>query len=288
LSSTIVRVRRTCARALAVVSGAAVVLVCACSSHDDATTSSEALLSSEHSSNAAALFSSATKRVVLEIDYQPGAAPFVGPTETFRDPWTIFRDNARALLGSSTEIVVPTRLADMERLDDVVGRDFSRLDLLAIADKHRSTVTSDDTVAFYVVFLAGRFKDDDDVTLPQTAGVSVRGTGVIGMFKPAITAGFTEPMTPAFMEQATLVHEFGHAVGLVDDGISPTSAHRDLKNGAHCKNSACIMYFENVLVKDGVDFVDTYLKPQKNILFGSECLTDVRTFAALRGRVGTF
>ena len=84
------------------------------------------------------------------------------------------------------------------------------------------------------------------------------------------------------MEQSTLVHEFGHAVGLVDRGLRPTTPHRDLRNGAHCRNPACIMYWENILVKDGVDFVDTYLRPRRGILFGPECLADAHSFAAHR------
>jgi hypothetical protein len=249
----------------------------ACGSQEDAAEASDALTNQPPAS---ALFVPTTKRVVIEVDYEAGAEPFVGPTPTMRDPWSILRENARALLGEETELVIPSDLAHMERLDDIREREHSQEDLLAIAAKHRGSVSSGDTVTFYVVFLAGAFKDEEGAVSPQTPGVSVRGTGVIALFKEAIAAGFTREASPIFMEQATLVHELGHAVGLVGSGIEPTTRHRAEEHGAHCGNPACIMFWKNVLVKDDVDFVDTYLRPRRGILFGPECLTDVHTFAS--------
>jgi hypothetical protein len=261
---------------VAAVSSLLVTLASACGSHEDAAATSDALTNQPPAS---ALFVPTTKRVVIEIDYAPGAEPFVGPTPTMRDPWSIFRENARALIGEDKELVVPSDLAHMERLDDIQQRELGQEELLAIAKKHRDTVSSGDTVTFYVVFVGGVFKDEDGALSPQTPGVSVRGTGVIALFKEAIASGFTRAGTAIFMEQATLVHELGHAVGLVGSGIEPTTRHRSEEHGAHCGNPACIMYWKNVLVKDDVDFVDTYLRPRSGILFGPECLIDVRTFA---------
>jgi len=251
----------------------------ACGSQEEATVTSEALSSQP---SATTLFSPATKRVVIEVDYAPGAEPFVGSQPTFDDPWQIVRDNVRALLGDAKDLVVPASLDEMERLDDATPSEIGQEELLAIAERHRSDVSAKDPVTFYVVFLNGVFKDEEGNPSPETPGVSIRGTGVIGLFKPAIVADFVGPATPMFMEQTTLVHELGHAIGLVDGGIRPTTRHRAEGRGAHCGNPACIMYWKNVLVKDSVDFVDTYLKPRRGVLFGPECLEDVRAFA--RGR----
>jgi hypothetical protein len=232
---------------------------------------------------AAAVFAPATKRLVLEIDYALGAEPFVG---TAPDPWKIFRDNAAAMLGSNIEVVVPGRLEEMERIDDIDASTFGGAELRAIAKKHRNTATTDDTVSVYVLFLDGQFKNEDGRVAPNTVGVSVRGTGIIAMFKPAITVGIVDPTMAMHMEQTTLVHEFGHAIGLVGEGIPATSAHRDDAHGAHCRNPACIMYFRNDMVKEGVDFVSEYLTPRNGILFGPECLADAHALAAKPG--GTF
>jgi hypothetical protein len=37
-------------------------------------------------------------------------------------------------------------------------------------------------------------------------------------------------------------HEFGHLLGLVDQGTSMVTPHRDVNNGAHCINPYCLMH----------------------------------------------
>jgi hypothetical protein len=230
------------------------------------------------------VFAPATKRVVLEIDYVPGAEPFLG-SEALADPWKIFRDNAGAVLGPNIEVVVPKSVEEMERLDDIEGSAFGGAELRAIAKKHRGTATGGDTVSFYILFLDGRFKNDEGRVAPNTVGVSVRGTGIIAMFKPAITVGIVDPVMAMHMEQTTLVHEFGHAIGLVGEGIPESTPHRDEAHGAHCQNPSCIMFFRNDMVKEGVDFTAEFLTPRNGILFGQECLA-ARALAARPG--GTF
>lgn len=40
-----------------------------------------------------------------------------------------------------------------------------------------------------------------------------------------------------------LQHEFGHLLGLVDQGSPMQHSHRDTDNGAHCDNRSCLMYY---------------------------------------------
>src|SRR5207247_219007 len=40
-----------------------------------------------------------------------------------------------------------------------------------------------------------------------------------------------------------LEHEFGHLLGLVDQGTPMIAAHKDISNGAHCDNTHCLMYY---------------------------------------------
>ncbi len=87
--------------------------------------------------------------------------------------------------------------------------------------------------SYYLLFLNGLFDDDGSGKgNPNILGVSLGDTGVIAIFKPVIdgtrqTALDTE--TPKLVEQLTLIHEFGHAAGLVDNGMpmaSPTGTPR--------------------------------------------------------------
>jgi hypothetical protein len=45
-----------------------------------------------------------------------------------------------------------------------------------------------------------------------------------------------------FVEQATVVHEFGHLAGLVDNGVPMVSPHLDPEHAKHCTNEVCVMY----------------------------------------------
>ena len=158
----------------------------------------------------------------IGIDYQKGAEPYTGQSVAFGDTWRLFQVNAAKLFeGSGKTIDVPVTLDRIERLDDVQGSQFSTEAILTIASAHRGTKTGGDVLAYYVVWLDG-FLEEEGAARKAVLGVGdwVR-TGVIAMFKPVIAnAGL--PLTPdlsRIVEQTTLVHEFGHAVGLVANGV---------------------------------------------------------------------
>jgi hypothetical protein len=43
--------------------------------------------------------------------------------------------------------------------------------------------------------------------------------------------------------KALLQHEFGHLLGLVDQGSPMQSPHKDASHGAHCSNPSCLMFY---------------------------------------------
>jgi len=45
------------------------------------------------------------------------------------------------------------------------------------------------------------------------------------------------------LESAVLAHEFGHVMGLVNNGISMVDPHQDQQNGRHCNTKNCLMYY---------------------------------------------
>lgn len=47
------------------------------------------------------------------------------------------------------------------------------------------------------------------------------------------------------METWVLHHEFGHVLGLVNNGTPLQAAHEDSERKGHCNNDACIMHFES-------------------------------------------
>lgn len=231
--------------------------------------------------SALALYGAAIKTIVLEVDYATGAEPYTGSIVAMGDTWDLSEKNiARLFEGANKTIQVPHKLDEMEELTDVSGQEFTRDDVLAIADKHRNEPNTADKASIYVVWLPGYYKNKDGVQ-EQTLGVSFGTTGVIGMFKPVIeSTGGAGTVVTRFVEQTTLVHELGHAAGLVNNGVPMAADHQDKPNGAHCVNSDCVMYYIHGGTADMVTFVQGVIAKGDTDLFGQECLDDAQAAVA--------
>jgi hypothetical protein len=126
-----------------------------------------------------------------------------------------------------------------------------------------------------VLFLDG-YLSQEGQRQPAVLGVSIGNTGVIAMFKPVISGA----ATARFVEQTTLIHEFGHAAGLVDNGLAMTRPHRNPDHGAHCDDSECVMHYLNEGAKDLVGFVRRVIKTDSTVVFDAACLDDARAAAS--------
>lgn len=217
------------------------------------------------------LFTKGVEQVKIEIDYAPGAEPFQGEVKKFGDPWSLFRTNALAIFDGKKTVVFPSTLAKMEKLDDVPAKNFSNADLIAVAAAHRTEMQFSNVVSFYVVFVDGYWLDDTGAERTDVPGVSIGDTGIIGMFKKAIAS--------PFVEQLTLIHHLGHAVGFVDNGVpvgEANRAHVDTANGHHCTNKQCAMSFANETVAGATAYASEFIRSPEAVLIGQECLSDAR------------
>ena len=223
------------------------------------------------------LWGAAVTKVKLEIDYADGAEPYVDSISKFGSPWQIMQTNTYALFDGKKETTFPTTLAGMEKID-IEAKNYSSAELLTVAAAHRDQASTDTSVSFYVVFVNGYFTDDSGAENQDVLGVSIGDTGVIGMFKPAIAGTQTGQKTVVaqFVEQSTLVHELGHAVGFVNNGVAAASAHQDTEHGNHCTNQKCVMYWQNEGAAAAVAFVKQYITSGSGVIYGQECLGDAR------------
>jgi predicted Zn-dependent protease len=223
------------------------------------------------------LFGPSIRRVVLEVDYAPGAEPY-----TDQGAWELFIANATRLFqGAGKTLEVPTSLGQLERIE-VPGVEFTTAQLLSVAQAHRQRVSVGDTATYYVVWLNGYYHDGTR-RRTDVLGVSLGTTGVIAVFKPVVTttAQGSPPYVARFLEQSTLIHEFGHAVGLVNNGVPTTSGHHDGAHGAHCTNEACVMNHSNEGAAAARMFAQRYLSTRNPVLFDQACLDDAAAMVAL-------
>lgn len=227
------------------------------------------------------LFAASIKNVTVEIDYAVGAEPYFGTVKDFGDPWGLFDTATTTVFDGKKKVTFPRTLAKMEKLDDVPAKNFSNADILAIAAAHKTEQEFADNVNFYVVFLNGYWLDEAGAEQKDVLGVSIGATNVIALFKPAISTPAMNPTPPLpFVEQIALIHNFGHAVGFVDNGVpvgEANKAHIDVDNGGHhCTNAKCAMSFAAERASGAASLALVTVRKPGDPLIGNECLSDGR------------
>lgn len=226
------------------------------------------------------LFTSAIQRIVVEVDYAGiDAAPYIDSLT--KNYWDIFQVNADKLFEvSEPTIEIPDELSEMEDIGAVSNRTYPTFVIQALAGEFRDTLSSDTVASFYILFLDGLY-EVDGVAQDNVIGVSIGDTGVIAIFKPVIEKIGATDDSRAMGEQATLVHEFGHAVGLVNNPVPPQADHHDSEHGAHCTNEDCVMYYLNERPNELTSFVGGLLGiGADTILFDEQCLNDIRAVSS--------
>ncbi len=218
-------------------------------------------------------------RITVHVAYEPDALPYTGSTETGIPYWSVLENNLSVLFVERTiapDVVVPKDLANMEQIPGQGRVLWTPQQIIALASYIWDTPQTETSAEFYVLFVNGYYNDETGANR-YIIGISVGGTPVIAVFKDVIAdSGFTHA-TNCFMEQAVLVHEFGHAVGLVNNGVPMASRHEDLLHPRHCINENCVMYWEND--RDNlVFFIHRIISTDSQILFDSQCLRDASSF----------
>jgi hypothetical protein len=228
------------------------------------------------------LFSKSITRVFVEVAYVPGAEPYVGAQNDFADIWSMFETNVGAVFDGKKTLKIATTVEGMEKLADVPAGDMSKADLDALASTHRKFGSDATTQEFFLVFVNGHFKADDGTVQNDVSGTALPDKGIIAVFKPAYAAYFDKKHPTAQMiEQISVIHQFGHAVGWVNHGVPIADANQKHEDGAHaghCTNKQCAMSFAFESAKGIGDFIGNFPVSDHSVLYDQECLSDVRIY----------
>lgn len=256
----------------------AVALVAACSGSgpsggDDAAAPS---IDAGGVTGAGSVFDPSITRVALEIDYETGEEPFTGPILGFGDTFDLTIANLDRLFGGRKTLDVPATTAAMEDIGAVADEQIDVTDALALANAHRDSHDADGVKTYYIVFVSGNFADASGPN-PDVLAVSIGDTGVIVMFKEVIRSAGSGglPNLDRFVEQSVLVHELGHGVGLVHNGVPMAAPHEDSAHPAHCTDDHCVLYYANGGASAMAQFAQQYVVSGNSILFDPQCLADV-------------
>lgn len=116
---------------------------------------------------------------------------------------------------------------------------ISLSDITSFEDAHRTQFSSGSSIAVYILVA------DAGYSTAAVAGLAYRNTSVVIMGKTVQSAsgGLGQPSRVS-VESTVFNHEFGHLLGLVNNGIGMVTPHADDAHKPHCNNKNCLMYYE--------------------------------------------
>jgi len=211
---------------------------------------------------------------VFEIDAQTGAEPEGATPTQISEPWELLEANMSALLeGTPRELRFPAE-DEIGALEGVPEGDLDIDELIQLSERNRDMPDTDDTAVFHIMFV-DRYSESEGMRQEDVLGVSISGTRIIAMFSPV----YRDLLLSRYVEQSTLIHEVGHATGLVGNGIPMVEPHRDTAHGAHCDNDQCVMFWLNEGSSDLIAYVQEYVASGDVVLFDDACIADAQAAA---------
>lgn len=218
----------------------------------------------------------ASRELQVKVYYEEGAEPYTDKLLLQNlSLWNILETNIQALFeGKNTVINVPKSLSEMNKLSPKGKTTWSLEDVLRLSTENPVAEVAGVT-QFQVFFLKG-YADGN----PQVIGFHISNTKIIAIFKDVIKSSGSGQLqiVPKYVEQATLVHEMGHALGLVNNGLPMTTPHQDASHGAHCNNPDCVMYYTNEGATDMLKFARGASEKNDPVMFDPRCLSDARNY----------
>jgi hypothetical protein len=176
--------------------------------------------------------------MVVEIDAVPGMEPFT--------------QNVNRLPAVLDELVdKPAGIAvELDGQLDSLGADYAWTfgELTALAEASFDRELPSGSIGIHILFVDGHSAEDtgEGVILGLAWGHTH-----VAMFKQTIEKYCASTAIPPLLredlcrgaELSIWIHELGHVLGLVDNGLPMVEPHRDAEHGAHDQSDDCVMYW---------------------------------------------
>ena len=115
---------------------------------------------------------------------------------------------------------------------------LSLSDIVKIENDNRTFFTAYKTITVHVLIT------DGDYNLPDIFATSYWNTSLCVFGKTIYdNSGGQGQVDRSILLTTIFEHEFGHLLGLVNQGSPMQASHLDAANGAHCSNSNCLMNY---------------------------------------------
>ncbi len=203
-------------------------------------------------------------RIDVEVDVMEGALPTSDAEQVFEDALetlTEFMDLLCDKPGGVSVLPIETIPAPVDKTE------FTLQDVNDLEAQYRDNYWHDDTMVLYFLYLNGHSDYDDEEAGTAVVGYAYHATSM-AIFMETVNS-MAAPLRPTLLKTVT-VHEFGHQLGLVDNGIPMQTPHDDPDHPPHCDNSKCMMYWLN----NGISLIANLINGEIPD-FDDNCLADI-------------
>lgn len=159
--------------------------------------------------------------IVVEVLVQQGAEPRQSALDHLAS-------TLREVSGKAVSLAGPVAVP-------VNGDRTSAQQIRELSDRYSRTPHTGSQAVIRLLYLTGEFADEENVI-----GVAVRGD-TAAVFKDAVRAAGSPFAGSAIIEEAVVVHEVGHILGLVD--IALDTGRADPEYPGHSRNRGSVMYW---------------------------------------------
>ncbi len=198
-------------------------------------------------------------RLIAEFVYMEGNEP---TTETISNLKTFLEKQLNKSEGISvTMSSVPSLGKSAYSLDDIKK----------LEKDYRTAYPQGSNLASWCFFVDADYSDNEENS--KVLGITYSSSSIV-IFKKTIrefSNGFGQP-SEKVLETTVVEHEFGHILGLVNNGTNMVEFHQDVINGRHCDNKDCLMYFAAEHSGPILNFLSGGIIPP----FCEECRNDLK------------
>ena len=165
--------------------------------------------------------------LIVEIQFMAGAEP---EEEALQNVAAFLEQNLQ-----KEEVI----LLEPQQIPSLNQNVYNVNDLAQIEENNREYFTDDDQLAAYILIVDGDYLEQDALSVAYfNTSVALFGTTINRISGPQQFDPSKESV------EATLIkHQFGHLMGLVNNGTEMVENHHDEFNGAHCALEQCLMNF---------------------------------------------
>ncbi|MER3375091.1 MAG: hypothetical protein RIM83_10690 [Allomuricauda sp.] len=171
-------------------------------------------------------------QLVIEIAYVSGFQPTAEAIATFEE-FIRARTFKEEIMFTYKQLPSPNE--ETLTLNEIVD----------LEKENRTAYNDGTTLAMYIYFADAPTENDDESENLVTLGAVYQNTSMV-IYEATIRdlVGDSSFVTVADVEAATLNHEFGHLLGLVDLGTPAINDHEDPDAESHCTTEGCLMRAE--------------------------------------------